>query len=138
MPKISPFPYNVRFVNKRVVDMRRSYRHTLLEHPCKITASTAVRQSPPLHLPVWTLTTSFGQTSAHKFSCCAPLVCFQSFEAMSVPVYVQASSTDAEAPSNSPLDSPSKITSHDISWSNVSFSVGDKKILTDCWGNVRF
>jgi len=26
---------------------------------------------------------------------------------------------------------------HNLSWSNVNFSVGDKKILTDCWGQVR-
>lgn len=55
---------------------------------------------------------------------------------MSAPVYVQASSTDVEMPSKSQLDTPSKVQSHDISWSNVNFAVGDKKILTDCWGNV--
>jgi len=25
---------------------------------------------------------------------------------------------------------------HNLTWTNVNFAVGDKKILTDCWGNV--
>eukprot|EP01032_Pedospumella_encystans_P012093 gene12093-14012_t len=26
---------------------------------------------------------------------------------------------------------------HNLTWTNVNFAVGDKKILTDCWGNVN-
>ena len=29
-----------------------------------------------------------------------------------------------------------KRAAQDFSWSGVSFAVGNKKILTDCWGNV--
>eukprot|EP00428_Durinskia_dybowskii_P079522 CAMPEP_0170435268 /NCGR_PEP_ID=MMETSP0117_2-20130122/43508_1 /TAXON_ID=400756 /ORGANISM="Durinskia baltica, Strain CSIRO CS-38" /LENGTH=533 /DNA_ID=CAMNT_0010695207 /DNA_START=62 /DNA_END=1660 /DNA_ORIENTATION=- len=64
---------------------------------------------------------------------------------MSTPVYVQAS-TDEDAHSAAPValepkaiapaGTPGKPAVHDIMWSNVNFSVGDKKILSDCWGSV--
>ena len=58
---------------------------------------------------------------------------------MSTSVYVQAETDETEVhalPAALP-SSPSKPELHDITWSNVNFSIGEKKILTDCWGNVR-
>ena len=47
--------------------------------------------------------------------------------------YTKASIGDAAA---AKVDHTAK-SANDLSWSNVNFTVGDKKILTDCWGNVR-
>jgi len=31
---------------------------------------------------------------------------------------------------------PMKEGKRNLTWTNVNFAVGDKKILTDCWGSV--
>ncbi len=33
--------------------------------------------------------------------------------------------------------SSSKRLAREMSWSNIQYKVGNKKILTDCWGKVR-
>jgi hypothetical protein len=50
----------------------------------------------------------------------------------------------SESPTSLPAEratTPSRTTSSkkiakDITWSNVNYNVGAKKILTDCWGKV--
>jgi hypothetical protein len=55
---------------------------------------------------------------------------------MSAPVYSTVKNEEV-VPNSSPLAAPSSQ-SRDISWSNVNFSVGTTRILTDCWGKVSF
>ena len=52
---------------------------------------------------------------------------------MQTTTYTKASVNGATAEK---VDHSAK-SANDLSWSNVNFTVGDKKILTDCWGNVR-
>lgn len=54
---------------------------------------------------------------------------------MSTAEYSKAAVAESEFTGQNP--SLSNSGAHNLSWSNVNFSVGDKKILTDCWGQVR-
>jgi hypothetical protein len=57
---------------------------------------------------------------------------------MSTADYQQTSVVELDSSMLNYANTPGKSGSHDIQWSNVNFSVGDKKILTDCWGSVSF
>ena len=49
--------------------------------------------------------------------------------------FEMVSKSDAEESRNAAVTS-SKRVAKDMTWTNVNYNVGTKKILTDCWGKV--